>query len=589
MSIRNRLLLLLLAIALTPLVVTSVLQQVSIRMVRARLASRMCEELDSEARQALQEQLNSHVEILERDRHLTDALLRRQVREVELRLAHLPVPPTSVRTPSRMDRPRFAPGPDRGASGGGDGAPNAKEDVGDPGTRIGSVERGAAAPGTANRPIGRRNRSAPSPVPDGRGKKANQEIGVPRGGPPFVPVVEMARVDYQFGADPNLTGPSVPHNPSLAGTSDPNAHRLTVNYRAQSCFVMRDSNETWTKPALETLAMLTPVYEEICTHGPRGILWLHTSLAIGVHTTYPGGVGPREPSRYDPRRDDWYRRAHAISQRPSEPGRGNPAPDREATPPPGSGGPPLGRGPFGPDSRQAAAYFRTRTTAEVTQGVPSVDPFTGQPVVVRSMPVHYADGSFAGVTALVRTIPEIFASMRLPQRWGNGIERMLILVDPNAPRPEMKVQVLLHDGLDQDQTLRGRRRRNLMGELRSEDTQELGKVVDDVSKGTSGVRVIEDKGRMYLWAYQPLDIPQVAALLIVPYDGVVKLAQTIERSLLEESLFWPGRCDDDFACGRSRSHRPGGLESEKLDQSDPRFDRGRQEAGQRRLRCARRD
>ncbi len=218
-----------------------------------------------------------------------------------------------------------------------------------------------------------------------------------------------------------------------------------------------------------------------------------------------------------------------------------------------------------------------------------MDPFTDQVVVVRSVPVHYADGSFAGVTALVRTIPEIFASMRLPERWGNEIERMLILVDPNAPRPGMKVQVLLHDGLDQDQTLRGRRRRNLMGELRSQDTQALGSVVDDVSKGTSGVRVMEYKGRTCLWAYQPLDIPQVAALLIVPYDGVVELAQTIERSLLEESLFWLEAYDDDLARGRSGSHRPGGLESEKLDQSDPRFDRGRQEAGQRRLRCARRD
>jgi sigma-B regulation protein RsbU (phosphoserine phosphatase) len=167
-----------------------------------------------------------------------------------------------------------------------------------------------------------------------------------------------------------------------------------------------------------------------------------------------------------------------------------------------------------------------------------VDPFTDKVVVIRSVPVHYADGSFAGVTSLVRTIPEIFASMRLPERWGSEMERMLVLVDPNAPRPERKVQVLLHDGLDQDQTLRGRRRRNLMGELRSQDTQELSSVVEDVSKGTAGVRVMEYKGRRCLWAYQPLDIPQVAALLIVPYDGVVKLAQTMERSLLEESLFW---------------------------------------------------
>lgn len=77
-----------------------------------------------------------------------------------------------------------------------------------------------------------------------------------------------------------------------------------------------------------------------------------------------------------------------------------------------------------------------------------------------------------------------------------------------------------------------------MAGLRSQDAQVLGSVVDDVIKGASGVRQMEYRGRMCLWAYQPLDIPQVAALLIVPYDRVVELAQTMERSLLKESLFW---------------------------------------------------
>ena len=77
-----------------------------------------------------------------------------------------------------------------------------------------------------------------------------------------------------------------------------------------------------------------------------------------------------------------------------------------------------------------------------------------------------------------------------------------------------------------------------MAGLHSQDTQVLGSVVDDIVKGKSGVRKMEYQGRMCLWAYQPLDIPQVAALLIVPYDRVVELAQTMERSLLKESLFW---------------------------------------------------
>ncbi|MCL5282563.1 MAG: SpoIIE family protein phosphatase [Planctomycetes bacterium] len=508
MTIRNRLLVLLLAIALTPLIVTSVLQQVSNWMARSRLSSATRETLEKAAQQTLQEQLYSHVEILERERRLTDALLRRQVREVELRLAPLTgfpnatsrvwgptPPPASAELPGRMDRPRLPPDP--------------------------------------NRP-GRRDDSAPRPRPE-FGERGGRPEPFERRRPRFMPAVEMALIDYQFGLDPNLANPSTPHHPYLSEPLDPNAQRPAVNYRAQSCFVVRDSNETWTKPALEALATLTPVYEETCMHGPRGILWLHTSLEIGVHTTYPGGVGPREPSRYDPRRAEWYHRAQlafaaARGQLPS-----GPPPEPGPGPRSGPGGPPPGAGRS--DPRKAQAYFRVRVGAEATQGAPSLDPFTDQVVVVRSTPVRYADGSFAGVTALARTIPEIFASMRLPERWGTGIERMLVLVDPNAPSGP-GVQVLLHDGLGQDRGPRRSRRLGSMAGLRSQDTRVLGGVVDDVVKGVAGVRKMEYQGKMCLWAYQPLDIPQVAALLIVPYDRVVELAQTMEQSLLKESLFW---------------------------------------------------
>ena len=214
MTIRNRLLVLLLAIALTPLIVTSVLQQASTRMARSRLSSATRETLEKAAQQTLQEQLYSHVEILERERQLTDALLRRQVREVELRLAHLTPPPASAELPGRIDRPRFPPDPNR--------------------------------PGMPPRPQGPRRSgdSAPRPgVESGdRGMRLEPRD---RGRLPLMPAVEMALIDYQFGSDPDLANPTTPHHPSLSEMSEPNTQRLAVNYRAQSCFVVRDSNEAW--------------------------------------------------------------------------------------------------------------------------------------------------------------------------------------------------------------------------------------------------------------------------------------------------------------------------------------------------------
>ncbi len=501
MTIRNRLLVLLLAIALTPLIVTAVLQQISIRVARSRLASRTMEALDANARLALQEQLRSHVQILERERQLADALLARQAREVELRLADL-TPPAEANDA----RDTFRPQRDR-----------APRDM------------------------------RPQPVDDG-GRRTDDRDGDRRRVPFGPPAVEVVSSDYRFGFDPNLNAESAQRH---AYFEEPNAPSRAADYQAQTCFVLSSDNETLIEQAEQGLATMTPVYYEIYGYQPKGILWLHTALDLGLYTAYPGGVSPREPSRYDPRRTAWYMRAEGWARTErfrTQPSDRGPRPDdpNDRFGPPRDNGRRDGPGPEDEDRRRDQGPRRggrgwfldlTRIRIEARQGAPSMDPFTDQPVVVRSVPVRYAGGSFAGATAVVRTIPEIFASMQLPERWGTDIERMLVMFDPNAPA-DRRTEVLLHDGLVEDDMARGRRRRPFANELRSADSEMLSTAVDDLVQGVSGVRAMEYKGRMCLWAYQPLDIPQVAAFLIVPQERVVELARTMERSLLKESLFW---------------------------------------------------
>ncbi|MBN2129133.1 MAG: SpoIIE family protein phosphatase, partial [Sedimentisphaerales bacterium] len=480
------------------------LQQISIRVARGRLASRTMAALDANAREALQEQLQSHVEILERERQLADALLARQAREVELRLADLTPPEAS----DTLGRPTDANMADarRGAfrgRGGGDSSTRSRPDLNARGLR------------------------------------------------PGPPAVEIAASDYQFGFDPNLDSVSAQRHAYFQESTEPNTASLKADYQAQTLFVLGSDNETLAEQARQELSSMTPVYYEICGYQPKGILWLHTCLDVGLYTTYPGGVPPRKPLTDDPRRADWYQRAAGWAQNarfrpgPSEQG---PRPDGAPQPtmPQRDGARRNGPGTQDTGGRRGGGFGRgrggwslwaARIRIEARQGAPTVDPFTNQVVVVRSVPVRYADGSFAGATAVVRTIPEIFASMKLPERWGTDIERMLVLVDPNAP-PDRSTQILLHDGLADDNTTADRRRRMFSPELRSNDSEMLRTVVDDIVKGVSGVRAMEYKGRMCLWAYQPLDIPQVAAFLIVPQERVVELARTMEQSLLKESLFW---------------------------------------------------
>lgn len=504
MTIRNRLLVLLLMIALTPLVFTSALQQISIRVARNRLASRTREALDGNARLALLEQLGSHVEILERERQLADALLARQAREVELHLAGL-IPPAE---PSGLE----------GFFGPRDVRPQAV-DAGPPG--------------------------------EDRSRRV-QDNDLIRRPPQFgPPAVEIISSDYRFGFDPNIESQPARRHAYFTGPGEPNAFSLQVDYRSQTCLVMNSNNEALVEQAKQALAAMTPVYQEIYSYQPQGILWLHTYLDIGVATTYPGGVPPQDPMRYDLRRPEWYRQAEgwARSERfraelPER--RFRPDDVSDSTIPLREGGQRDGPRPQDLERRRDESFggrgpggfpSLTRIRIEARQGAPTLDPFTGKPVVVRSVPVRYADGSFAGATAVVRTIPEIFSGMQLPERWGTDIERMLVMVDPNAP-PDRRAQILLHDGLVEDEITRGPRRQPFAGGLRSADSKMLGTAVADLLEGVSGVRAMEYKGRMCLWAYQPLDIPQVAAFLIVPQDRVVALARAMEQSLVKESLFW---------------------------------------------------
>jgi sigma-B regulation protein RsbU (phosphoserine phosphatase) len=469
MTIRNRLLVLLLAIALTPLILTSLLQQVSIRVARDRLASRTRQTLEANARLELQEQLQGRVQVLDRDRKLADALLSRQAREIELRLAGLtpPLVPQPPGPPNRPSDPNFR----------GEGPP----------PRPGFGEQG---PGELRGPGFRGGR--------GRG---------PRG---------IAQSDLRFGFDGSLASrPQSPHL-YLEGRADSNTPRLPVDYQAQSCFVTRENEPNGVKSAMEDLAGMTAVYHQIYDQGPKGILWLYTSLdRIGLSTTYPGGVAPLDVNSYDP---------------------GTLLPYR--------------RGRFAPGNREGEVRM--------------VDPFTNQVVVVRSLVVHYADLSEAGVTAMARTIPEVFESMELPARWGTGVKRMLIVVDPNArpfgPQQFMRgardprggpatesgprARVLLRDDVESG-VQRGRRGGPIPPEpLESSDSGLLRKMMDDILADKPGIQVMgyqerrDDPPRKCLWAYQPLGIPQVAALLIVPYDSVIALSKTMEESLLTQGWYW---------------------------------------------------
>lgn len=444
MAIRTRLLVLLLLTALVPLAVTSVAHQISLRVAQRRLTENTREVLDTNARQALQEQLRSHVEVLLREKRLVQSLLERQAREVELALFE-------------SDR-----------SNGHD------------------------------------------------------------------------RTDLTFGFDPDLTISTTQMHPLFRDANDPNVAALNIDYQRQSYRTLPWSDANDTIATLDALSPLTPVYHQIYTEAPEGTLWLTTMLR-NISTHYPAGgrtpesrpPGPRPSGDFAPQRQqgqntplqrprtgDFQPQGLRVPQPPTDrPRDPNNSPQRQRRP----GGPPPRQGivPGGELSIRRQPLI--------------VDESTGQVTVLVSVPVRDPNDRVIGSTGLVRTVHEIFASLPLPERWGTGIERMVIQVDPNST-PQPSARILLHD--NPEPTMRRWRRLVIPPRLESPDNDEFQAMIADIVAGKSGVRTMQHKDCSCLWAYRPVDVQNAATLFVVPCSTVNELAQTMEDSLIKESLAW---------------------------------------------------
>ncbi len=392
MTIRRKLLLLLLVMTLTPLTAISVFHQIAARLARQRLTNAIQETLVSDASLQLQQLLESFAGVFAREVQLMDALVRRQAREAEFRLSQEPEDRTS------------------GAEVGG---------------------RAADVPQDAPMETGN-ERLAPAQVEDG-------------------------------GERP-------------------------VDYRRQTVFLPEGVSARDVAADQQRLRDMTGVYQEIHRLGPAGILWQYTSLENGLHMTYPHSEGEPTPPAYDPRKRPW--------------------------------------------------YLRTRTASEVVRVGPLADAATGKMTITTAAPLHRPDGSFAGVTAIDRTIPDILAGMRLPERWAAGTERMLVVIDPRSDPCEPRVVVVLQShhadsGGDWRQPIQ-------LEQLQSGEASSLRMMTGDFQAGRPGVRRMDYRGRSCLWVYGRPGLERIVPLLIVPYDAVIEPATAASRALLRESVVWLG-------------------------------------------------
>ena len=388
MTIRRKLLLLLLGITIPPLLVVAVVHEVSIRLTLQRLTHRIRGTMDADARLHLQQLLASVDETLRQQSRLVDALIRCQAREAELRLAQ---------------------------------------------DRSNSLLRIRSA----------------SHVSDGSALETDTIQG------------ESAIVELEGGRQTRL------------------------HYDRLACFLPNGIDANDVAKDVERLRDMTFVYQEIHRLGPRGMLWQYTSLENGLHMTYPATDTQVHPDNYDPRTRQW--------------------------------------------------YLQAKENRDVVRVGPLVDAVTGKMIITIAAPLWYPDGSFAGVTAIDRAIPDVLATMKMPEHWEKGTEKMLVVIDPRSDPCNPRVLVALRshyaDGGDWQQKIQ-------LEELQSGDVQALRQMAGDLQAGRAGTRQMDYEGRSCLWVYGRPLLSKTVPLLIVPYDTVTELAAATSHAMLDNSAFW---------------------------------------------------
>lgn len=262
-----------------------------------------------------------------------------------------------------------------------------------------------------------------------------------------------------------------------------NGSGLPVDYRSQTVFLPEGIREDEVAADVQRLHKMTTVYEEIHRLGPGGILWQYTSLENGLHMTYPGTEGQSHPPNYDPRKRPWYLRAKAANQ--------------------------------------------------VIRVGPMVDAVTKRLTITIAAPLYRVDGSFAGVTAIDRAVPDILAEIWLPQQWVSGTERMLVTIDPRSDPCEPKVIVVLQS---RDADSSGDWQRQIRyEELRPPESPEFTAMIADFRTARPGARKMDYQGRSCLWVYGRPGLEGIVPLLIVPYEAVIEPATAASRALVRES------------------------------------------------------
>jgi len=250
--------------------------------------------------------------------------------------------------------------------------------------------------------------------------------------------------------------------------------QIPVSFSQQVFFLAKGTRREQVARDTARLSTMPEVYRELYRSEPELIVWLYTGLETGLHSSYPGHGG--YPADFDPRARDWYARAK-------------------------------------------------ENDALTWTVLPDVS--TRRVALTASMPVRYADGSFAGVTAIDIQMAGILETINLPASWQPAATVMHVVPIPTADHPAGELRIIAQESYDE----LGQQWRQVpqLQMLDSEDRAELAAMRDDVAAGRPGVRRLSYHGADCLWAYGQWRKGNALAVVVVPYEVVTAQATETEK------------------------------------------------------------
>ncbi len=229
------------------------------------------------------------------------------------------------------------------------------------------------------------------------------------------------------------------------------------------------------------LSLMPSAYQFVRQAQPGLIHWQYTGMDAGVHTSYPGHGG--YPEGFDPRQRSWY--TTAI------------------------------------------------TEGDLVWSPPYVDASTRQVMLTVSMPVKYADGTMAGVTAIDVELLSLVRRLEVPSAWSSDARTLIVETRNRAGGGTTGILIRAQQSYAKEG-----QHWNLPIDLEwldSGDEAQMREMTANMGGHRSGLYKMSYQGRDSLWAHASADDRNAHVLLIVPYEEIIAQAMEAEADVLSRT------------------------------------------------------